>query len=198
MQRQLENKTHQAGRGVASADLMIKRRNRMKVLSVKNPISYLICSGVKTVENRSWKTNYRGRLLIHSSGKGFAYDFHKEDFPAQIFEILKSKKYKNNIKDAPEWYIALHNFVYNKMLPFYKLNSTEELKTLSTDQKPYMICSAIIGEVTIANCVKNSYNEFAEENQWNWILNNPILYDEPIYPIAGKLGLWNYTKERGA
>lgn len=37
----------------------------MKTLSIKNPWSYLITHGIKDVENRSWKTNYRGRILIH-------------------------------------------------------------------------------------------------------------------------------------
>lgn len=48
-------------------------------LSVQNPISYLICMGIKTVENRTWKTDYRGRLYIHSSG---GRDFYTlDDFP---------------------------------------------------------------------------------------------------------------------
>ncbi len=39
----------------------------MKVLSVKNPWGFLICEGIKDVENRTWKTCYRGRILIHAS-----------------------------------------------------------------------------------------------------------------------------------
>lgn len=38
-------------------------------LSVANPTSYLICMGIKTVENRTWETDYRGRIYIHSSGE---------------------------------------------------------------------------------------------------------------------------------
>ncbi len=39
----------------------------MKVLSLKEPYASLIKKGIKTIETRSWKTNYRGRLYIHSS-----------------------------------------------------------------------------------------------------------------------------------
>jgi len=39
----------------------------MKVLSVKQPWAYLICSGQKDVENRNWATSYRGRIMIHAS-----------------------------------------------------------------------------------------------------------------------------------
>lgn len=41
----------------------------MRVLTIKSPWAYLICSGQKDVENRTWKTNYRGRILIHVSQK---------------------------------------------------------------------------------------------------------------------------------
>lgn len=41
----------------------------MKVLTVKQPWATLIANGNKRVEFRSWKTNYRGSLLIHA-GKG--------------------------------------------------------------------------------------------------------------------------------
>jgi len=40
-----------------------------KVLSVTMPWAWLIMKYGKDVENRSWKTNYRGRILIHASKK---------------------------------------------------------------------------------------------------------------------------------
>ena len=41
----------------------------MKVLSVIMPWPWLILKWKKDVENRSWRTNYRGRILIHASKK---------------------------------------------------------------------------------------------------------------------------------
>lgn len=41
----------------------------MKVLTVKQPWAYLICSGIKDIENRTWSTKFRGRVLIHASAK---------------------------------------------------------------------------------------------------------------------------------
>ena len=41
----------------------------MKVLSLMEPWGSLIKEKVKYVETRSWKTNYRGDILIHA-GKG--------------------------------------------------------------------------------------------------------------------------------
>ena len=39
----------------------------MRALSIKQPFAWLICNGIKDIENRNWKSNYRGRLLIHAS-----------------------------------------------------------------------------------------------------------------------------------
>jgi hypothetical protein len=41
----------------------------MKVLSVKNPWAFLIIHYGKDIENRTRKTNYRGRIAIHASKK---------------------------------------------------------------------------------------------------------------------------------
>ena len=41
----------------------------MKVLTIRQPWATLIMLGLKKYEFRSWKTNYRGELLIHA-GKG--------------------------------------------------------------------------------------------------------------------------------
>ena len=39
----------------------------MKVLSLTEPYATFIKTGVKTIETRSWKTNYRGKIYIHAS-----------------------------------------------------------------------------------------------------------------------------------
>lgn len=39
----------------------------MKVLSITEPYATLIKSKKKSIETRSWKTNYRGELYIHAS-----------------------------------------------------------------------------------------------------------------------------------
>lgn len=38
----------------------------MKALSIRQPWSWLICNGHKDIENRTWKTNFRGKVLIHA------------------------------------------------------------------------------------------------------------------------------------
>ena len=38
----------------------------MKALTIKEPWATLIIDGYKKYEFRSWKTNYRGKILIHA------------------------------------------------------------------------------------------------------------------------------------
>ena len=39
----------------------------MKALSIKQPWAWLIIHGGKDIENRSWRTKFRGRFLVHAS-----------------------------------------------------------------------------------------------------------------------------------
>jgi len=61
----------------------------MKALTVKQPWAYLICYGIKDVENRSWKTNYRGRVLIHTSAKSNNYPLNMIFTQAQLNKMLE-------------------------------------------------------------------------------------------------------------
>lgn len=57
----------------------------MKVLSIKEPFASLVSLGIKKIETRSWKTNYRGEIYIHASlSKSKIDDIRKE----QLFKLL--------------------------------------------------------------------------------------------------------------
>ncbi|MBB6557280.1 hypothetical protein HD593_012170 [Nonomuraea rubra] len=51
----------------------------MRMLTVRQPWAALLVAGIKDVENRSWGTPYRGRLLIHSGLKIDAEGFELMD-----------------------------------------------------------------------------------------------------------------------
>ena len=62
----------------------------MKTLTLKQPWASLIVNGYKNYEFRSWKTKYRGKILIHS-GSGF----EKEN--AKRFELYNLEYEKGAI-----------------------------------------------------------------------------------------------------
>lgn len=39
----------------------------MKAISIRQPWAWLVATGQKDIENRTWATSFRGRILIHAS-----------------------------------------------------------------------------------------------------------------------------------
>lgn len=66
----------------------------MKTISIKQPWSFLICSGIKDIENRTWNTNYRGRVLVHASAtistKQLTWEQSSELAEYPDIELIKS------------------------------------------------------------------------------------------------------------
>ena len=67
----------------------------MKAITIKQPFASLIAAGIKEYEFRTWKTNYRGEILIHA-GKSIdkdamkKFDFLNLDYPTGCI-IAKAK-----------------------------------------------------------------------------------------------------------
>ena len=80
----------------------------MKALTLKQPWASLIANGYKKYEFRTWKTNYRGPILIHA-GKGIEKDAlvrvkkYNLDFPAGRIiakvNIIDCVKLDDNLND---------------------------------------------------------------------------------------------------
>lgn len=49
-------------------------------LSIRQPWSFFIVHGFKDVENRTWRTSFRGRVLIHAGSKHDRLDEDGEEF----------------------------------------------------------------------------------------------------------------------
>lgn len=80
----------------------------MKVLTIRQPWASLIIDGYKRFEFRSWKTNYRGELLIHA-GQGIDKDAMKrlkeyipKDMP--LGKIIGKVNLVDCIKTTPEFF----------------------------------------------------------------------------------------------
>lgn len=58
----------------------------MKTISLKQPWASLVAIGKKTIETRTWKTDYQGPLLIVSS-KTIDKNFHLSNLAEVLFEI---------------------------------------------------------------------------------------------------------------
>lgn len=72
----------------------------MKVITIKQPWASLIVHGIKDVENRTWYTNFRGRVLIHSSAKGDISQFGCLQ-PNQKLKVLNPPMGRIGFNDLP-------------------------------------------------------------------------------------------------
>lgn len=175
----------------------------MKTLSVKQPNATLICAGVKRVENRTWSTDYRGRLLIHASGNAYSfYDF--EHMPPrwtdQFLDYIERFDNFDPPPSAPETIQAA--FRLNRRLFEHYQQPLENDSDIKKWIKPavvkngyFFISQAIIGEATLSNIIQNSDDDFAIPGQFHWIMTDPVLYNKPIINVIGHLRLWNFDNK---
>lgn len=165
----------------------------VKCLSIKNPVSYLVASGIKDVENRTWKTDYRGWLYIHSSGDKDYFFIDLDDYP----DVGKNINFYDEIKtpDTPEYVYRYEKFL-SYMMDFYgepDMHNSEKLKAAYKKAKDFICVSrSIIGRVKLVNIVKDSQSPFAFKNYYHWILKDAELFKRPVPQINGKLGLFNF------
>jgi hypothetical protein len=177
-----------------------------KVISVRQPYAAFICAGIKEVENRTWKTDYRGKLLIHASGDPMAYPavgFLPEKFQKELFQLMDTPEGWNNSTQQQWNYSELLRYCYE----FYGQDWNEQAppeKWLKDAVKQYgyfLPSQAIIGEVELIDIYDNKFDadsDFCEDGCFYWKLANPVLYEdkEIINNVLGHLRLWTFETDR--
>jgi hypothetical protein len=146
----------------------------MKALSVKQPWASLICTprednpllGIKDIENRTWRTHFRGKIYIHASAKKVDVDFTTEQ-TASLFS----------------------NEIWNPEIGFSK-----DLLVVSAIIGEVEIIDCVQDHPSIW-AEKSDWQEvgWTEKPIWNWVLANPVLYDKPILNVKGKLSFWEFN-----
>jgi hypothetical protein len=112
--------------------------NKLSAISIKQPWADSIIFGNKRVENRSWNTKHRGRILIHASlqedKKGNEFIKHK-NIPggrlkgfiigeADIVDVIHvdsnedRTKYSSREKDVLEWFFGPYGFVLDNIVVY--------------------------------------------------------------------------------
>lgn len=143
----------------------------MKAITIKQPWASLIAHGIKDIENRSWRTHYRGLIFIHSSqaivNALYLTDEQEDAIRGDIRHDLINRKLPNsaiigevNIVDC----VLNHSSIWAEQMITYP---SEEIPGMNIIQK-------------------------GQKYAWNWVLANPVLYDKPILNVKGALSFWEY------
>lgn len=171
----------------------------VKTLSVRQPYAALICAGVKTVENRTWKTDYRGRLLIHASGDNMSFfktDALPQSFLNKWYDYIEKDEW-NCPNDAPESVKNAYKMAKD-IWRFYGIAQNdprpvnEWIKQAVKERGYYFMSMAVIGEANLIDIIQDSNDDFAEKGCYHWIFEKPALYKKPAVNAAGRLRLWDF------
>lgn len=171
----------------------------MKTLSVKQPWAYLLCSGIKDIENRTWKLpeKYKGeRVLIHASAQ---YELFSSLSQEQV-ELLKSKGIdKKYLIDKGRYFtsavIGSVRFV-DCMINHQSIWAEKSMKNLC----PLCgrgITNLKIGRQWCEDCRRVLDKGLNYDSPiYNWKVEDPKLFEEPILNVKGKLNFWDYDLGR--
>lgn len=122
---------------------------RNVALSLKQPWASLICIGLKDVENRTWQTDYRGRLFIVASSTNVLADFEQGHIHQSIVDEIQRQQKKGNVP-------MLNTLPQSAVIGYVDLVDCtgEEVESIW------------------------SYGSL-EDGNVNWILENAYIFDEP-------------------
>jgi hypothetical protein len=148
----------------------------LKALTIKQPWASLIALGEKKIETRSWKTNYRGPILIHAGKQVNNWICHQDPY----LKVLNK-----------------HNIILSSDLPkgelIAKSNLVDCVKMVRLeldDEGKDMISILENGKVVLDNELK--FGDYST-GRYAWILED-IKQIKPI-SVKGQLSLWNYNLE---
>ena len=167
-----------------------------KVLSVRQPFATLICSGVKDVENRTWKTKYRGQVLIHASTTDTS-DLFDRSFPLPVFrEYDRMLTIDGEIKAESDILYVENNKLLlkpeaKKHRREYELLKTEIAEQIDNESTLFLE-HAIVGMADLVDIVSDSKSPWSQPECYHWILENAVLFANPVTEIKGHLRLWKY------
>lgn len=139
----------------------------MIALSIRQPWAWAIVRGGKDIENRSWSTRVRGRVLVHAS----AYQPRSPDW-VDVRDVLRSPglQMSRGAIDA--------------------LTGTDERGRVMQPRQPSdgHDLGGIIGSVEIVDCVADSGSPWFF-GPWGVVLRDPIHL--PFFPCRGRLGFFD-------
>lgn len=146
----------------------------MKAITIKQPWASLIVDGIKDIENRTWPTKFRGRVLIHSAKKPIEMVFGNEMFTREQWNRITDKTQSiNKTCGSIIGSVEIVDCVINHESIWAEKTDIPTLGDVLDDLK-------LLGRVVHPNKVV-----------YNWVLANPIKFPEPI-PAKGELSFWDY------
>lgn len=145
----------------------------MKAITVWQPWASLLATGAKHNETRSWRTNYRGEILIRAA---------KTD-PLRGICMMPNEAWEQALiaLDLPEEFNRFEKFPTGAIIG--KANLVD----------CFQIDEAYRRKLMRENPAELAFGDYSI-GRYAWVMAEPVLFDKPI-PASGKQGLWNWEGE---
>ena len=186
----------------------------MKALSIKQPWASLIATprqdnpllGIKDIENRTWKTHFRGRIYIHASEKEYWMgDVLNSEQLKVIDEIKDTGIIDRRPTSAIIGEVDIIDCVINHSSIWAEKSEIDFGGVCCENRCPEFIewdfgqgicysCKLVGQSYFVSSIPKEClFKEKMPKPIYNWVLANPILYDKPILNVKGKLSFWEFN-----
>lgn len=149
----------------------------MKVISLLQPWASLVVMGAKKIETRSWKTSYRGEILIHASKA-------LKPVQRQVCEGSHFKNYIRHISELPFGQIIGAVHIDNT---FASVSHDFHIRMHIEDGKPWGRWHEEALEREFA------FGDYSL-GRYGWELSNPVKFKKG-YDCKGALSLWECPGE---
>lgn len=151
---------------------------KLNCISIKNPMSFLVASGVINSIIKPINTDYRGLLYIYSSGLTANYFIRESDIPKNLL-----KEYQNYV-DVSEKGEKVEEM--SKELDLLcQLQDFVESRPDSR-KKPFLSARYIVGMVNLVDVVKI-------KNKYKWVFDEAIIFERKIPAYVNESdGIFSY------
>lgn len=186
---------------------MATKTKGMKTLTVKQPWASLIVHGIKDIENRTWPTKFRGRILIHSSANPVPFNGRADGvkFTNQQIREIWNSDFNQPGHRYPDWMSELPNGVLLGSVDIVDcvINHKSEWAEKAENCCPECMCIESKNHDLLGNGYRVCSNceqewwmhikyDYYKKPIYNWVLANPVLFENPITDVKGKLSLWDF------
>ena len=135
----------------------------MKAITILQPWAWLLASGKKRCETRSWKTNYRGELLIHAGKKNMTDTMRQTIFESRHME-------QAGVFDT-------------EMVTGAVIGKASLVNCVLIDEP-------IVELIKEQHLDEYAFGDFTP-GRYAWVMEDAKLFDKPI-PARGRQGLWDF------
>ncbi len=143
----------------------------MKALTLWQPWATLVVHGYKTIETRSWSTNYRGPIAIHAAQR----------WDQELKELCLSEPFRSCLKEINPY--RPFNLRLGGIIGTVGLYHILDTGWVFGDKEKIFVDHTKYDEV---------FGDYSE-GRFAWLLTNPIQFEKMI-PERGYQRLWNWSE----